>query len=172
MPMTTDHRGVAFEYITDEDPPPPRVGPDGFMSREFTHWEWRENERRRVLRDPWTAARKERRHAALRVRSLQRFVDALTDTLVRLQVDLGRVSQAINGASRLDIRGRNRLATERERLESAIANQQSRLDEANADLREAHEKAHELLGDDWDRPDPAPVDEMPRVRFIDERSRR
>jgi hypothetical protein len=167
MPMTTDHRGVAFEYITDDDAPPPRVGPDGFMSPAFTKWESRENERRRALRDPWTAARKERRRAALRVRELERFIDSLSETLARSRVDLASLEARISRTPRLNVPARKRLEAERERIARAIASQEQQAADANAELDAARARADELLGEGWDEPTERSddVQEFAGVRF-------
>jgi hypothetical protein len=152
MPMTTDHKGLPFEYLDADDPPPPRVGPDGFMNPAFTKWEWKENERRRDARDPWTAERRERRRAAQDVRGLQRFVDSLTETLARSHVELASVNARISRTPRLNIPVQKRLGAERERLERVVASQQQRVADANAQLDAARALANTLIGEGWDEP--------------------
>jgi hypothetical protein len=152
MPTTTDHKGQPFEYITDDDPPPPRIGRDGFMSPAFTKWEWRENERRYLLRNPYRAEQKARRHAALRVRELERFVNSLSETLARSHVDLASLDARISRTPRLNVAARKHLEAGRERIERAIASQEQRVADANAELDEARVRADEILGEGWDEP--------------------
>jgi hypothetical protein len=150
VPMTVDHRGLPFEYIDPAFPPPPRVGPDGFMSAAFAKWERAEDERRYLLRNPYRAEQKARRHAALRVRELERFVNSLSETLARSHVDLASLDARIS--PRVNIPARKRLEAEREGIERAIASQEQRVADANAELDEARARADEILGEGWDEP--------------------
>jgi hypothetical protein len=152
MPWTVDHKNQPFFYLDPAFPPPPRADANGMMTKAYATWEMLENERRRDLRDPWTAARKARRRAALRVRSLERFVNSLTEDLARSHVDLASLDARISRTPRVNVPARKRLEAERGRIERAIASQEQRVADANAELDAARVRADELLGAGWDEP--------------------